>query len=848
MKYSSSLVMPVFFSLLLFPLFYPAHSSIPEFSHSAGTYTQPFDLYITSGSENTIYYTTNGDVPDETSAYFYEGASIQINGTKIIRARTYNENSEAGEIVTKVFTQLAPDVADFTSNLPLVVHHQFGDIMHPNGDYRTPAYFTVFDKEEDGRARLLSNQPHVHSHTMVNYRGSSSLSFPKKQFAVRLVDDYGENRNEALLGMPSENNWIMHAPYDDRTLIRNAVAYQISRDMGRYAPRTRFVELFLHYGNGPVTKAHYHGVYMLVERIKWDNNRVNIEKIEADDQSEPEISGGYIINHEFGRESHIASTHRNTRFALVRPQDHNITHQQRSWIENYLGDLERALFGSGFRDPDLGYRAYLEPESFIDHHLITETFKEMDGYRASTFLHKDRGGRLIMGPVWDYNLSLGNYTTTEGWNGHSPTGWYYTHVPEEWYINGWYNRLFQDSDFSDRYHERWWELRNGPFSTEHFLHVIHSYVEKLDEAKNRNFERWPILGEDVWRWSREGFSTYAEEIDYMSEWISDRLAWIDTQMDEPTNAPETDQLLYFWVFDDSMDNNTPFTTLEANYALSNRSTIYFQSALDGYPFHEDHNLWRKASMERRNRPTEINYQPMGNLSRPYDSNRIRALQVRQPFYDNGMENTLLFEVPTSGIEDHILFHFAAKDEGAADELLIDYSTDSEQNMWSTAGLQYSQLSLSHEYQKYSINFSEAESVSDNENFTIRIRFSGPDMAADDGNRVTFNNFSIQTTTESVPTSADPHHGETANLFEINHVYPNPFNPQTTIVYTIPESQHIKLSVFNLIGREVSVLVDDQMASGRYSIQFDGSHLSSGVYFLHLQSGMHSTIKPLTLIK
>jgi hypothetical protein len=834
-------------AVLFFPIStFAGEISVPEFSHEAGTFTEPFELHISSKENAAIYYTLDGSLPDESSYLYEENEPVTISGSVMVRARTY-QDGHPGEAVTKIYSQLHPNVADFDSDLPLVIVHQFDNIMHPEGAYRTPAYFTVIDKEEDGRARLLSNNLHLHSRMETNYRGTSSLSFPKKQFGVRLVDEDGENRNEPILGMPSENNWIMHAPWDDRTLIRNAVAYRISRDMGRYAPRTRFVELFLHDGSGPVTESHYHGVYMLVERIKWDNNRVNIQKLGPDDNSEPEITGGYIINHEYGRESHITSNHRNTQFALVRPQDHDITPQQRHWIQNYLGDLERALFGHNYRNPDNGYAAYLEPESFIDHHLITETFKEMDGYRLSTFLYKDRGGRLVMGPVWDYNLSLGNYITTEGWNGHDPTGWYYTHVPNAWYLNGWYNRLFTDPDFTNRYHERWWELRNGPFATEHFLHVIREYVEKLDEAKDRNFERWPILGEDVWHWSRDGFDTYQEEIDYMKNWITQRLDWIDTQMNPPGEPPQSD-LLYFWMFDDTMVNNTPLSTIEADFAIGNTPKINFNSALEGYPFHDGHTQWRKASMERRNRPTDINYHPAGNLGRPYDSSSMRGLQVRQPFTGDAGENSLIFELPTPDTDEGLLFQFAAMDEGAADALIIDYSTGHDQTSWITDGLTDHMLSLSDEYQKYSISLGNIENVNKNDSFRLRIRFDGEDMAADDGNRVTFNNFSLQTTGESLPSSADEPFSEIAVSFEIKHIYPNPFNPKTNIVYTVPDQKHVNISVYNMIGQKVSTLVDNNVQPGTHQIRFDGSNLSSGVYFLRLHAGSYSDVQKLTLIK
>ncbi|MDG5765984.1 CotH kinase family protein [Balneolales bacterium ANBcel1] len=844
---------PYLLFLTLFPLSAPGNNAVspPGFSLPAGTYTEPFGLTFTVPEGSTVRYTTNGEKPSESSRAYENGASVDISGSVMVRARAFRDGYEPSDSKTKTFIQLHPNVADFDSNLPLVIVNQFDNVMHPEGHHRSTVHFSVIDLDSDGRAHLLTDDLHLHSRSESNYRGSSSLAFPKKQFGVRLIDEAGDNRNESILGLPSENNWIMHAPWDDRTLIRNAVAYQLSSDMGRYAPRTRFVELFLHEGDGPVTAGHYHGVYMLVERIKWDNNRVNIEKITPDDNSEPEITGGYIIN--FDRDVHIRSRNRNTGFALVRPQDHDITPQQRNWIEHFLGDLEAALFGPQFHDPDEGYAAWLDPESFIDHHLITETLKEMDGYRLSTYLYKDRGGRVIMGPVWDYNLSLGNYITTEGWNGHDPTGWYYTHVPEEMYLNGWYTRLFQDPDFAQRYQDRWWELRQGPFSSGHIVNMIHDYVDKLGEAIDRNFERWDILGEDVWHWSRDGFDTYEEEIDYMVNWIETRLDWIDSQMgDPPADLPESN-LRYYWYFSDNMPNNTPLETVDATYALMHDAKIRYHSALDGYPFDEDHAHWRKASMERRNRPTDINYLPDGNEGRPFDQGNMRGLQVRQPFRGDAGENTLIFEMPTTNME-KIVFRFAAMDEGAADELVIDYATEPDapnhDASWTADGIAQSRFPLSVEYREVTIDFRNIGDVQDNPDFRVRIRFDGDDMSRDEGNRVTFNNISLEEYTgdgSSVdsPREADP---EGAEHFQLDQNYPNPFNPATVISYQIPQSGHVSLEVYDILGQRVATLVNEHVPAGRHDAVFDASDLSSGVYIYRLETGRKSFSRTMMLVR
>lgn len=490
----------------------------------------------------------------------------------------------------------------------------------------------------------------------------------------------------------------------------------------------------------------------------------------------------------------------------------------------------------------------MDQESFVDHHLITETFKEMDGYRLSTFMYKDRGGKLVMGPVWDYNLSLGNYTTTQGWNGHDPTGWYYTHVPHDWYLNGWYIRLFEDPDFIERYHERWWELRNGPFATKNFLNIIQNYVDKLDEAKERNFERWPILGEDVWEWSHEGFDTYEEEIEYMTNWITERLHWIDGQMNEPEEDTDQKSLLYYWIFDTNMANNTPLEIIGANYSIINQAYIEFNSALDGYPFYEDHPNWRKASMERRNRPTEQNYHPEGNMGRPYNSDNLRGMQVRQPFTGDGGENTLIFHVPTTDIEENVIFTFAAMDEGAADELIIEYTTNPGESGWTNSGLSESQFDLEDEFNTYTVDFSNAENVSNNEHFRIRIRFDGANMSVDNGNRVTFNNISLEMQSEYVSTDTSEISDEVAHSFKISSVYPNPFNPTATIVYTLPRAEHVTMTLYNVLGQQVVTLFDGFQQTGVHTIEFDGSSLSSGTYFLRMHAGDHSDFRVMTLIK
>jgi uncharacterized repeat protein (TIGR02543 family) len=215
----------------------------------------------------------------------------------------------------------------------------------------------------------------------------------------------------------------------------------------------------------------------------------------------------------------------------------------------------------------------------------------------------------------------------------------------------------------------------------------------------------------------------------------------DSELTAHFSKAEDPQLMHFWFFGSNILNDTPLESVEPTYKLINGSTIEFQSALEGYPFQSTHPSWRKASMERRNSPTSLNYIPMGNSNIPYASSNIRGLQIKQPFTGDGGENTLIFHTPTTGFE-NIVFRFAAINEGAAEGLAIAYSTSTGEPNWTSQGLANSNLSLSSIYQLFEVDFSGIVGVANNPNLKIRIKFYGSNMTVDLGNRVTFNNFSV----------------------------------------------------------------------------------------------------------
>jgi len=359
----------------------------------------------------------------------------------------------------------------------------------------------------------------------IEIRGSSSQMFPKKSYALETQDAAGENNNAALLGMPEENDWILHGPYTDKTLIRNSVVFELGEKLNRYTPRRRYCELLI---NGD-----YRGVYMLMENIKRDVNRVNVAKLLPADTLGDELTGGYILkidkftgDFEGGWQSPYLTEGGQELFVQFhKPEMDELNIPQITYIQDHITSFEDALAGPYFADPVWGYEPFIDVHSFIDLYLINELSKNIDGYRLSTYFYKEKdsdGGKIVMGPWWDYNLSLGNADYCGASN------------PEGFEVNTdcgnsnpfWFERLLDDPAYRDLTRCRWEEYRSDVWSNESIHNTVDSLVLLLGEASNRDHMRWPRLGQYVWPNAFVG-ETYDEELDFMRDWIDNRLAWLD---------------------------------------------------------------------------------------------------------------------------------------------------------------------------------------------------------------------------------------------------------------------------------------------------------------------------------
>ncbi len=498
----------------------------PEASVPSSLCTGPLTVALTTTTEGaTIHYTTDGSEPFTLSRGVPTGAlytgPIAVSKAMTLKAIASKPGWRQSDVAVVRYVFISPDLQRFTSPLPIAVIDTMGKGVSMSS---TAAYTFVMDLGSEARAALIGPVD-FSGPVAINVRGKSSSGFPKRQYHLETQDEQGDGRNVSILGLPPESDWVLQGMYSDKTLMRNVLAYQWSNELGCWAAHTCFIEMFLNSNDGVVTMDDYAGVYVFMEKIKISPNRVNITPIEPSDNVEPQISGGYIIKKDkLDGDDQTFNTSRGQNLIYTDPPGQQLTQLQKDWVRNYMNTFEAALYGPGFKDPAEGYAKFIDVGSFIDNHIVVELTKNIDGFRLSTYFSKDRNGKLSMGPVWDYDLSLGNANYLNGW---IPTGWYNSQLGEGDYP--YWRRLFEDPEFNIRYADRWFGLRRGLFTTERLLGIVEDYATLLDEPAKRNFEKWRILGVAVWPNWYVG-KTYREEITWMKGWLRDRLQWLDGQI------------------------------------------------------------------------------------------------------------------------------------------------------------------------------------------------------------------------------------------------------------------------------------------------------------------------------
>lgn len=401
-------------------------------------------------------------------------------------------------------------------------------------------------------------------------RGHSSWRMAKKGYSIKFDD------NEEVLGLNAGKDFALVANYSDKTLMRNAIAYDFASSLyssdsndekesiladttgdsnklndrsnaevvdgtesidtenikendkseSGFVPSYRYAELYLN--------DQYLGNYLLLEKVEVDENRLDLNDSDIDNELT-----GYLL--EIDMRSRVAEDEElffSTKYinednilyineegellptivSVQHPKPKNITPKQFDYIKNYVLEAEEVLFSEGFSDTEEGYAKYFDVDSFVDWYIINELFKSVDApMLTSVYMYKTAGGKLEMGPIWDYDISMG----VAGYRNNVQTDGYYIGK------SPWFERLLEDPAFVEKVSTRWAEIRNN--QVEDIFTDMDNRYAYIYKSQKENFKRWNIIGRWVWPEPSDvqPRSSYAEEVNYLIGWLRERVSWFD---------------------------------------------------------------------------------------------------------------------------------------------------------------------------------------------------------------------------------------------------------------------------------------------------------------------------------
>jgi len=376
-------------------------------------------------------------------------------------------------------------------------------------------------KHPDGTRNYMSD---INNAVFLNYngrlsieiRGSSSQAIDKKGYGLTtLLPDNFSNNNVSLLGMPSENDWVLNGLAFDPSLIRDYLAYAISRQLGEYAPRTQYCEL--------VVNGDYRGLYLLQEKIKADSNRVNVVKITPTDNASDNVTGGYITKADktTGNDPVAWTVYSYAGGAvdyihdLPKPED--VTIQQDAYIHNQFTTFQTAITANN-ANLAVGYPALIDIPTFVDFMLSNELAANVDGYQLSTYFHKDRKGKLRAGPIWDFNLTLGNDLFFWGYDRSKVDTWQFSNGDNEG--SKFWTDLFNNTTFRCYLSRRFHEVTQAgqPMNISVLNAFIDTTIATISEAAVREKVRWNTI------------PNLTLEIINLKAFLADRVAWMTTHL------------------------------------------------------------------------------------------------------------------------------------------------------------------------------------------------------------------------------------------------------------------------------------------------------------------------------
>lgn len=535
----------------------PAVPPSVTFGTPSGTFQGSISVTLAADAGLTIRYTLDGTLPTATSTVY--DAPIALTETKQVRARAYNGETPVGEPVTGIYVART---FDKPSDIPIIVMEGYGggrpekEVRFGQGGGESPPKQPYFDVafmvfEPVNGAASIANPPSFVTRAGYRERGQSSAGAEKSPYKVEFWDEYNEDIDLPVLGMPAESDWAMIGEYYDKSQIQNAFIYGLGQELGLESVRVRFAELYINFDGGPLEESDYFGLYMLSEKIKNQKNRTNLKQLRPDVTTEPEISGGYILKFDqsaldsgearipcvgsqpLQRGAYNPQAACFNDLGIVDPEEPNS--EQLAYITSFIQGFHDSLHETPIGD----YSKYIDVQSFIDFMIVTELSAHVDAYVRSSHFHKDRNGLLEAGPLWDFNLGMASTNA-------DPTGWRFETQLTSRGNDDWFYQLGKDPAFMAKFAQRWRELRQGILSNEALIARVEAIAAPLANAGQRDFERWPNSGGFFGGGGFGGFggggmgggnqnaeqpTTWRGHVDKLITWLPTRLSWMDTAIE-----------------------------------------------------------------------------------------------------------------------------------------------------------------------------------------------------------------------------------------------------------------------------------------------------------------------------
>lgn len=385
-----------------------------------------------------------------------------------------------------------------------------------------------------GQLNALTDPPNDYDGNIgIEIRGATSAGYPQKPYSFETRNEDGSNNNVSLVDLPVENDWILISNYNDKSFMRNMLAQHLFELMGEYGPRTKLCEVLLN--------DDYQGVYAFTEKIKVDNDRLDIASLNPDENAGDSLTGGYILELAYHNNNNswelgyspLDHPDYDVHMVYKHPKPDVITQQQKDYIAAFVDSMETALYGPDFASEELGYRQFLDIESFIDYFLINELSRNNDGFKKSRYFHKDKysnGGKLKAGPTWDFDWAWKDMWSCNIFENQDGSGWAHliNNCPTDNYCPDWYVRLQQDTTYNNYMRCRWEEYREDFLNMDYIEYYADSIADLVDEAQARHYQKWPFLGVNTGAPEIDPIAeTYAEEVEKFKNWISLRIDWLD---------------------------------------------------------------------------------------------------------------------------------------------------------------------------------------------------------------------------------------------------------------------------------------------------------------------------------